>query len=522
VQALPSSQAFVLFVKTQPVAGLQLSVVQALLSLHTIAVPGRQMPPPHVSPEVHTLPSSQAFVLLVNAQPVAGLHVSVVQTLPSLQTTPAPAWHVPPPQVSPDVQAFPSSQAIVLFVKTHPVAGLHESVVQALPSSQAIAVPPHAPPPQTSPDVHAFPSSQAIVLFVKTHPVAGLHASSVHTLPSSQTTGVPGWQAPPPQISPTVQASPSSQAFVLFVNTHPLTGLQLSVVQRLLSLHTIAAPGRQVPPPHVSPEVHAFPSSQALVLLVNTHPMTGLHESVVQGFASLQTTAVPVHAPPLHTSPVVQALPSSQAIALFVKTQPVAGLHESVVHALPSSQAFALSVKTHPVDGLHVSVVQALPSLQTIAVPPHAPPPQTSADVQALASSHAAVLFVKTQPVAGSHVSSVHTLASSQTTGVPGRQAPPAQVSPTVQASPSSQAFVLFVNTHPLTGLQLSVVQRLLSLHTIAAPGRQVPPPHVSPEVHAFPSSQAPVLLVNTQPVAGLQLSVVQILLSSQTVGAPG
>jgi hypothetical protein len=87
--------------------------------------------------------------------------------------------------------------------------------VQALPSSQAIAVPPHAPPPQTSPDVHAFPSSQAIVLFVKTHPVAGLHASSVHTLPSSQTTGVPGWQAPPPQISPTVQASPSSQAFVL-------------------------------------------------------------------------------------------------------------------------------------------------------------------------------------------------------------------------------------------------------------------------------------------------------------------
>jgi hypothetical protein len=141
---------------------------------------------------VQALASSQAFVLLVNTQPVAGLHVSVVQTFPSLQTTPAPAWHVPSPQVSPLVHALPSSQGFALSVKTHPADGLQLSVVQALPSSQTIAMPPHAPPPQTSPDVHALPSSHAAVLFVKTHPVAGSHASSVHTLPSLQTTGAPG------------------------------------------------------------------------------------------------------------------------------------------------------------------------------------------------------------------------------------------------------------------------------------------------------------------------------------------
>jgi hypothetical protein len=192
VQASPSSQAFVLFVNTHPLTGLQLSVVQAFSSLHTIAAPDWHVPPPHVSPEVHALPSSQAFVLFVKTQPVAGLHVSVVQTLASLQTTPAPAWHVPPPQVSPDVQAFPSSQAFELFVKTQPVAGLQLSVVQTLLSLHTIGAPLHTPPPQVSAEVQASPSLHAAVLLVKTQPVKGSQRSVVHTLPSSQTTGVPG------------------------------------------------------------------------------------------------------------------------------------------------------------------------------------------------------------------------------------------------------------------------------------------------------------------------------------------
>ena len=84
---------------------------------------------------MHASPSLQAIVLFVNTQPVAGLQASVVQTLPSLQTTGVPV-HVPPPQVSPVVHALPSSQAIVVFVCTHPVAGSQLSAVQTLLSLQ--------------------------------------------------------------------------------------------------------------------------------------------------------------------------------------------------------------------------------------------------------------------------------------------------------------------------------------------------------------------------------------------------
>jgi hypothetical protein len=141
VQALPSLQAFELLVKTQPVAGLQVSVVQVLRSSQAIAVPW-QTPPLHVSPDVQALPSSQAFELLVKAQPVAGLHVSFVQALPSLQTVAVPGWHVPPPHVSPVVHALPSSQEFVFGTETQPDAGLHVSVVHGLESSQTIEGPP--------------------------------------------------------------------------------------------------------------------------------------------------------------------------------------------------------------------------------------------------------------------------------------------------------------------------------------------------------------------------------------------
>ena len=150
-----------------------------------------QRPDVHTSVSVQALPSSQAAALLVNTQPVTELHVSVVQTLLSLHTTAAPL-HEPLPHVSPEVQAFPSSQAAVLLVNTQPVAGLQPSVVQAFPSSQTEAAPGwHAPPPQASPAVHAFPSSQAIELLVKTQPAAGLQLSVVHEFTSSQTTAVP-------------------------------------------------------------------------------------------------------------------------------------------------------------------------------------------------------------------------------------------------------------------------------------------------------------------------------------------
>jgi hypothetical protein len=200
-----------------PVAGLHESSVHTLLSLQLTAEPLTQAPAAHVSPVVQALPSSQVAVLFACAHPVAGLQESFVQGLLSLQFGAAPPTHAPPAQVSPVVQAFPSLQATVLFAWAQPVAGTHESLVHGLLSLQFGAAPPtHAPPEHVSPVVHALPSLQDAVLFECAQPVAGLHESSVHALPSLQFVAEPPTQAPPAQASPVVHALPSLHAAVLF------------------------------------------------------------------------------------------------------------------------------------------------------------------------------------------------------------------------------------------------------------------------------------------------------------------
>jgi len=167
-----------------------------------------------------------------------------VQPFASSQFGGGPPMQAPAAQVSPVVQALPSSQVAVLFENTHPVDVLHVSVVHGFESLQVGGAPPaHDPAAQVSFVVQAFPSLHAVVLFVKTQPVDGLQVSVVHTLLSLHTLAPSGWQLPPPQVSPVVQASPSLHGAVLFVNTQPVDVLQVSVVHTLLSLHTTAPPG---------------------------------------------------------------------------------------------------------------------------------------------------------------------------------------------------------------------------------------------------------------------------------------
>ena len=171
--------------------------------------------------------------------------------------------------------------------------------------------------------VQALPSLHGFVLFVKTHPVAGVHVSSVHTLLSLQTSvPVPGWQLPPEHVSPVVQALPSLHGFVLFVKTQPLAGLQVSVVQTLLSLQTTAVPGWQMPPAQASPAVQALLSLHDVppgAFGLEQIPVAGLQVPATWHWSSaVQSTAVPEQVPPArHTSPVVQAL-------LSVHDEPVA------------------------------------------------------------------------------------------------------------------------------------------------------------------------------------------------------
>jgi hypothetical protein len=84
---LSSLQGSELFVWVQPVAPVQPSVVQTLLSLQSGPAPPTQMPPAHASSVVQALPSSHGSLLFTCVQPVAGLQPSSVHPLLSLQFT---------------------------------------------------------------------------------------------------------------------------------------------------------------------------------------------------------------------------------------------------------------------------------------------------------------------------------------------------------------------------------------------------------------------------------------------------
>src|SRR5439155_805055 len=130
---------------------------------------------------------------------------------PSWQLGDGPPTHLPPLHLSLVVQAFPSLHGAVLFVWKQPVAGLQVSSVQTLPSSQLSAGPPTQPPLlQVSLVVQALPSLQGAVLAVWTQPPAASHVSVVQTLPSSQATGVNAQPRVGSQVS-VVQAFPSLQ-----------------------------------------------------------------------------------------------------------------------------------------------------------------------------------------------------------------------------------------------------------------------------------------------------------------------
>src|SRR2546428_4628675 len=162
--------------------------------------------------------------------------------------------HTPLWQVSPKVQALPSSQLV-------PVSGVTvqldvPSQVRVLHWSevQVIVVPTHCPPPvQVSLKVQALPSSQLV-------PVSGVTAQlavplQVRVLHWSevQVVVVPTHCPPPVQVSLKVQALPSSQLV-------PVSGVtvQLDVPLQVRVLHVSEVQAMAVP-------THCPPPSQAAV-----------------------------------------------------------------------------------------------------------------------------------------------------------------------------------------------------------------------------------------------------------------
>src|SRR5262249_5967895 len=200
---------------------------------------GTQLPFVQTSFSVQLSPSLHGLALFTNWQsPDGETHVSFVHGFWSLHVFGAPGVHWPPLQASPSVQPSSSSHGAVLLVAKQPGLESQRSSVQGLRSLHTTGVPAAQwPPLQTSPLVQALPSSHGTLLLGFSHPLLGLQLSSVHGLLSTQSGGGPPWQEPPEQVSPVVQAVLLLHGSVLFANTHPGPGMQLSSVQGVVAWH---------------------------------------------------------------------------------------------------------------------------------------------------------------------------------------------------------------------------------------------------------------------------------------------
>jgi len=129
----------------QPRTGSQLSFVQTLLSLQLRAVPAAQVPAWHVSLPLQTFPSAHDVPFVTGAleHPKTGSQESVVQRFESLQVRGVPLVQTPAWQVSPPLQTSPSAHEVPFRtgVAWQPLTGSQLSVVQTLPSLQVSDAP---------------------------------------------------------------------------------------------------------------------------------------------------------------------------------------------------------------------------------------------------------------------------------------------------------------------------------------------------------------------------------------------
>lgn len=240
----------------QPAVGSQASAVHAWLSLQFNVEPGMQEPSElQVSAPLHTLPSvHDAPTFGAATQPVAGLQESVVHVLLSSQVSATPATHVPAEQNSaPSHRSESAQDGPVSGATVQPVAGLHASSVHELPSLQVIGV--------------------------VVQPTPTVQASVVHALPSVQTSGVPGMQVPLQISTPlqgslsvhcaaVVQAGPSIGASSTGASTR--ASIELSI--NGLSINGLSISGGvSITPPSVSESVGASIAASIGVPLSSPH-----------------------------------------------------------------------------------------------------------------------------------------------------------------------------------------------------------------------------------------------------------
>jgi hypothetical protein len=281
------------------------------------------------------------------------------------------------------------------------------------------------------------------------------------------------------------------------VLVQPVAGLHASMVHRLPSPQLGAVPATQRPATQVSTPLQAFPSVQVLFVVHGWHPETTV---CTQPLVGLQVSAVQ-----MLPSPQSGGVPGTQVVPWQVSV-PLHGLPSPQV-PVPHGVQPAMGVWRQPLVGLQVSAVQALASLQLGGVPgTHVVPWHTSTPLHGLLSPQVPVphgvqpgIGVAVQPLAGLQPSVVQALPSLQVSALPGAHRPDVQTSVPLHGFVSAHSLLVVqawqpaisVLTQPLAGLQVSEVQALPSSQLGAVPARHDPAWQVSLPLHGLPSSHS-------------------------------
>lgn len=284
------------------------------------------------------------------------------------------------------------------------------------------------------------------------------------------------------------QISPLSQSGLTTHPTHTPFLVSQIAGQSLLLLHGVAAT-------HLD-STHAWLVPQSLAVLQSTHTL----QAVLQTWLVALHCMSDVQETPLTHLCCAQYAPPPQSLEEMQPTHAFKLVSQMpTLQSMPPPHGTRL-VGTQPEIALctqpptQLSAVQSSPSSQLMGLPPlQVLFAQIPAPVQASPSSQLALFAVWMQPPEP-HESSVHGLLS-------------------VQFLMSGTC------VQPLTGSQLSMVQAIPSSQPTSLPPVQVPLPQVSPLVQALPSSQLPVLGTLLQ-IPALHPSFVQEFLSSQLLPA--
>lgn len=243
---------------------------------------------------------------------------------------------------------------------------------------------------------------------------------------------------------------------------------------------------------HGLPSSQPFPANPLMCVQLADEYQDTKHASIVQASPSsqfpltdgIEQNPTALQTPTWHQPATSHAVP----VATYAKLQLPSAFIFSIVHSFPSSQD--LGTCQQPLcAALHPSTVNGSPSLQLPAgMFLHTP---ALSQLQLPQASGHFLVASRHQPVA-------HALVSPH---------------PSVHVLPSA----MLTTVHPLARSHASLVHGLASSQmTGVVPAMHLPFKHLSPLRHSLPSAQGPLFMLCTQLPPGPQLSVVQLLPSSQ------